>query len=788
LYLPNLKWTWRVIAFDERSQSRTSTSAFRYETYGNTPPTIPDITLPTNNTIKLFNDINFTWTASTETDNDNILYDLLVAKDPDFTNIDLNRTGIINNHLDLKENASTLSGDTRYWKVRAYDGTDYSNYSNYLNLKVIVAVLNITVPANNTRFYPTNTTEITITEFNNTAWILNVTIEINNTNYTPSNTGDTWTVNVTFSSLTAQNLDITAIGYNETDNLTATTIRTIIFSKVSSTPEIDYICSNETYSLNNTNVTIKLKSNLDTLINTTNVTITLPSGIKVDLNVTSFTKDNLVYIHNHLYSLNETGNYTLNATIKDIEGKTINKSSVFYATTKTKTISVSGINLTNINFNDVCTGNVITDGTAIVSTIPENALFNVEVNTVEPKIIFNNLNLTNTTILLNYTDLARNISAPSEQRILTEFEIKSNLTNYDSITISYNYTSVEEILDDETGLRMYKCADQVSCGSSEWTRLTVTLNTTTNIISTVVTDLSVFLVSETATTTTTETVTVTETITAAAGGGGGGGSVVTRIASLDAIVPSPISLHQKDTITVPIILKNRGEVELNDIDLTYEVNVEGITIDIVDTHFESLDSDETVSTNIIITTDLQEFDKNEIIITATVNSPKLTESVDLIIETIDIFEGNRTLVEEKLKFTSDVFEQNPECLELKELLTTAQQSLENKEFQKSLSLIESALNACKQLVGETGLRTIVARPSGITGFKITVPLIITAIIIALALILYGARNTKWKLPKLNLKLRSKKKHKRRIGPTKKELGTFESEEKKIKRMLRGRGL
>jgi hypothetical protein len=789
---PNLNWTWRVIAYDKAGQSRTITTAFRYETFENTPPTIPNNTLPSNNTLKIYNNINFTWTQSTDADNDDITYDLLIARDTAFTDIDLNKTGIKTNHFDLKENGSVLSGGTRYWEVRAYDNLNNSSYSNYFDLKVIVAILNITAPTNNTKFYPANTTEITISELNNTQWINNVTIQINNTDYIASNTSNIWSVNVTFSSLTPQYMNITAYGFNQTSNLTTTAYRTIIFSKADTYPKITYVCSNETYALNSTNTTISLKSSLDTLINITNVTITNPSGITIQLNSTSSAKDNLVYTHNYLHFLNETGNYTLNATVLDIEGKTFNKSSVFYVSTAVKTINITGINLTAVNINDVCGSNTITNGISIIATIPEDAFYNVEIRTAKPTLIFNNLNLTNTTNLLNYTGLAKNISAPSGQRIITEFEINTNLTKFDNITVSYNYTDDESGLDDETGLRMYKCSSQASCTFS---LLTTTLNTTTNIISTVVNSLSVFLVSETATTTTTETVTTTTTVSAggggssSSGGGTGGGSIVTRLASLGIIVPSPISINARDSLTVPLILKNTGQVTLKDINLSYELNAEGVTIQLQDTYFDSLAKNESVTTKAIITTDIENItneSRKGVKIIADVGVPSITESVEIIIDIIDITKENRTKAGDRIKFASDIFENNPECLELKELLAQAETALGNKEFRKALVLAESAINACRQLIGEGGIRPVVRRPSRI-GFKITLPLIIAILLVILALVIYGARNISWRMPRVGLGFRfTKRKHKHRIiGPTKKELKTFEDEEKQIRRMLRG---
>ncbi|KAF0247770.1 MAG: hypothetical protein FD167_2831, partial [bacterium] len=91
---PGHNWTWRVVAYDKSNLSRISTNALRYELYSNSVPTMPNNTAPANNSIILYNRFNFTWTASTDVDSDNITYEFLVARDTAFTDIDLNRTSI----------------------------------------------------------------------------------------------------------------------------------------------------------------------------------------------------------------------------------------------------------------------------------------------------------------------------------------------------------------------------------------------------------------------------------------------------------------------------------------------------------------------------------------------------------------------------------------------------------------------------------------------------------------------------------------------------------------------
>ena len=134
-------------------------------------------------------------------------------------------------------------------------------------------------------------------------------------------------------------------------------------------------------------------------------------------------------------------------------------------------------------------------------------------------------------------------------------------------------------------------------------------------------------------------------------------------------------------------------------------------------------------------------------------------------------------------FALDLFEKNPECLELKELLAQAEKALENKEFKKAQVLTESAINACRQLVGGDITAPSAKKPKA--EIKLTLPLLIVILLLILALLIYGVSKLKWKKPMLEFKqLFQKRKHK--IGPTKEELGSFESEEQEIMKLLRRR--
>jgi len=102
-----------------------------------------------------------------------------------------------------------------------------------------------------------------------------------------------------------------------------------------------------------------------------------------------------------------------------------------------------------------------------------------------------------------------------------------------------------------------------------------------------------------------------------------------------------------------------------------------------------------------------------------------------------------------------------------------------------LTLIESAIEACRQLVGNEVKPVSSGRPSKPVGFKISVPMLVILLAIILLIVLSIAGRRLVSDPKFRF---SRKKRKQKIGPTQGELKEFEDEEKKIQKMLRRGGL
>ena len=88
----------------------------------------------------------------------------------------------------------------------------------------------------------------------------------------------------------------------------------------------------------------------------------------------------------------------------------------------------------------------------------------------------------------------------------------------------------------------------------------------------------------------------------------------------------------------------------------------------------------------------------KVIITATSRFPSMSNSLDTFIDVLPKDYLNRTVVLNKIQFAEDLFKENPECLELAEVFSLANEFLDKGEHKKALDLIEQATAACRDLI------------------------------------------------------------------------------------------
>lgn len=92
----------------------------------NTAPSVPTLTAPTNNKLCIDNVVSFEWNASTDAENNPIIYQIQIATDNQFTQIVKTAEG-----SSIGQTTTLNKGTAYYWRVKATDSKNSSsNYSS----------------------------------------------------------------------------------------------------------------------------------------------------------------------------------------------------------------------------------------------------------------------------------------------------------------------------------------------------------------------------------------------------------------------------------------------------------------------------------------------------------------------------------------------------------------------------------------------------------------------------------------------------------------------------------
>ena len=258
----------------------------------------------------------------------------------------------------------------------------------------------------------------------------------------------------------------------------------------------------------------------------------------------------------------------------------------------------------------------------------------------------------------------------------------------------YNYTNSLLSVTLEENLRIYKCQSTSSC---DWVLLNYTAIQDQNLITANFANFSVFMLAESIATTTTTT---TSSEGGAANSGGSAGKAKT---TLDIIQPGEVSVYQDGKIITPFKIKNTGLGTLNGISLSAETATSGIEVSLENNYIPILLSGQEITSNLIINTNEFKDENAEIKIIAKVSSPSFQDQVKFLVKLIKGINEQESSAKEQIVFANKLFEGNPLCKELQELLTEAEKALEQKNYQEAFSLADGAINACKNLLSEKEL-------------------------------------------------------------------------------------
>ncbi|MBS3160437.1 LamG domain-containing protein [Candidatus Woesearchaeota archaeon] len=705
----NIRYTYNVTIVDfSNNENVTETRTIILD---NVLPSIPTLGNPRNDTWQLYdNSTSFGWQDSTDLENSTLNYEFQLSNNTVFNNTYfIKNINITQSNYTLTVNEMPSVG-RHYWRVRAYDGTNYSSYSSLFQVDIVYAVINITSPNYNSIVRILNTYEFKVEEIANTNWTqrVNITFTAAGTSYGPflmTNNSDpltNYTYNFTIPNVNPGFLTVVATGYNETLSINATSRFRITIPETPAVtrPGITDAYSINTYTYPNVSANITVRSDLSVLLNTITVQIFQPNGTTSTLTSTVNNEDNaddedFNYEHNYTFTPGDLGEHIIAVSITDTNypdsAYIAYKNNSFYVnTSRGISLIASGAGLNNITLKDIYSRHTLNklNNSENVTIIPGNYDIKVSTSKIEAELI-NGTIYENPITLCSFEDIEDTVDPPSNVRSVDQFTLDCGNSTYNSVNLTYNYTNIIGSVTFEENLNIYKCDSTSSCS---WVRQNKSLDTTNNLIIARFSNFSVFMLSE-------DTSTTTTTVATSGGAGGGSGGGLSRLIAIDIIQPGNLTIYEEDTIITPIKIKNTGKTSLFGIFLVASTLNEGLELSLDNNFISALIPGQEDATNLRIVSRNFTGENAEVLVTAKVTTPVVQDQVKFL---LNVLTGGKTKAEEQITFAEEFFNGNPECLELKELLDQAQIALDNREYDEAVKIVDSAIQSCKNLLSLEG--------------------------------------------------------------------------------------
>jgi len=664
----------------------------------------------------------FGWTSS-DTDVDNITYQFQISNTSLFENgnLTINTTvtvlGVVGTSTgNYSFTAVNEAGGAYYWRVRAADQSgNYTSFTSSRTFTLANAAINVSSPYYDEIVSGGTTKLITIDEILNGDWVKSVSLVISvdgvNTTVTANNISNNQeaTTNYTYSysvpNVNSTYVTLKAIGNNGSLS-TNTTSRFRITQNINNvrTASLDYLCGNRVVNAPNSVANFTLRADLGVLVGYVNVNLTYPNGTVTTLssssnNSESYSSNNYSYEYNYSFTFgSNTGVYVLRGEIRDINFPTSSSVGVEKNLTvaANANLNLTQTGLSTIKIKDTCSGEVLSSGSSISSTLPEGRYDLVLSTTGNKQIVeLYNTNLSSASFeACNFTDIDETVAAPSNFRALDQFTLScNNNLIYNNVNLTYNYDSIISSILTEGALKLYKCDNLVN-NTCTWSLLTSAIKEGGNNVTTTFTNFSTFMLGEDL-----SLVQLPSLPTTIISSSGSGVQVGEEPIIIDLLQPGKVTFYNNDSITTPIVIKNNGNFTLEDITLNVESDSDKLKLSFDKDYIASLSPAEQQELLLTISSQLADPGDHEIKINAVIGKPTtVTDSTLFFIDLVSYLENIENIAGQQLEFLSRLFNQYPECNEFNELADRARESFAVSDYGKAIQFSDAALQSCKSIV------------------------------------------------------------------------------------------
>jgi hypothetical protein len=185
---------------------------------------------------------------------------------------------------------------------------------------------------------------------------------------------------------------------------------------------------------------------------------------------------------------------------------------------------------------------------------------------------------------------------------------------------------------------------------------------------------------------------------------GGGGSTPTPV-SFKIVSPGVISALVNERITVPLKIVNYGKTDFREIKITTEAYKDKMITNLIknsldQNSFSSLRVGESKDFKLNLFFNTNKTGDYEILLNASSINPSYNDWVKIYVNLRTI---NKSEAEKYILFTEEYIVENPQCIELKELVKEANTYLEKGDYSKAMAKAEEAITACKEYVSQVSL-------------------------------------------------------------------------------------
>jgi hypothetical protein len=172
---------------------------------------------------------------------------------------------------------------------------------------------------------------------------------------------------------------------------------------------------------------------------------------------------------------------------------------------------------------------------------------------------------------------------------------------------------------------------------------------------------------------------------------------ITEPRYLELLAPKHITAFNNDTVVAPIMLKNNGESVLSGIRLTANSNSDKVQTWFEQDNIDSLPPGQSQETKLFMkwTGTVDAFD---VIVNATSSDPELSDSAIISVTGISRIQTNQSMQEQNIQFVRDLLNNNPECLELTELLVEAEKYFQQGDQVKTRNTLNFVIEGCRYLI------------------------------------------------------------------------------------------